>query len=250
MDLKDKRIVLTGGSSGIGLALLKRLLDEGAHVFAVSRTIETLDYKHPNLIVKNISLSNYEAIDTLFDEAHRVFEQIDIFIANAGFAYYERLKVPDIKHIESLLFLNTHAVIYSAIKMKSHYQERPFRFVATLSAMSYVSMPGYALYGASKAALRGFFDAYQLELSANQMIHTVYPVATKTEFFDRASSEHMPWPVQSSDHVAKTIVSGIKRHKAKIYPSKLFMIGIRYFPWAFKFYIKAETKRFNQTMKG
>lgn len=250
MDLKEKRVILTGASTGIGLALLKLLLNEGAYVLAVSRSIESIDLKHQKLFVKNLDLTEYDAVDMLFDYAFETLGNIDIFIANAGFSYFERIKESDRSHIDAIMKLNVHSVIYSAIKMKTLYHNQPFRFVATLSAMSFVSLPGYALYSATKAGLRGFFDAFSLELKPNQMIQTVFPVATKTEFFNRSQSEHMPWPVQTSEHVAKAMIKGIKKNQKRIYPSKIFKLGIRYFPWFFKFYVQMELSRFNQTMKG
>ena len=90
-------------------------------------------------------------------------------------------------------------------KMKTIHQDRPFQFVATLSAVSFVSMPGYALYSSTKAALKGFIDGYRYEMSKGQILQSVYPVATETNFFNRAKQTHKPWPVQSSMHVTKSI---------------------------------------------
>lgn len=246
MRLKEARVVLTGASSGIGLDLLKLLLDQGAYVLAVSRSVESLDLTHENLIKKNIDLSNKASIDELFNDALSHFPSIDVFISNAGFSYYERLYQADMAHIETIFNVNTITQIYAAIKMKEHHQDKPFNFMATLSAASFVSLPGYSLYSGTKSALRGFFDGFRLEMQAGQVITTVFPVATKTNFFKRANQDHMPWPVQSSEYVAKTMLKALKKDKTHVYPSKLFKYSYRFIPWFYYFYKRRELKKFNK----
>lgn len=250
MDLKNANIVLTGASSGIGLDTLKRLIDEGANVLAVSRTVESLDFTHERLHKYNADMQYDEQVDGVFNHAIEIFGKIDVFIANAGFTYFECLKKADMNHIEKIIKVNTESVMYQAVKMKELYQDEPFKFLATLSAVSYLSMPGYALYSASKAALRGFFDAYRLEMNEGQILQTIYPVATETEFFQRADQPYKPWPVQSSEHVSKCLVKGLKKDKKHIYPSKLCKYGFKLTPFFFKLYIKQEQKKFNKVMKG
>ncbi len=251
MELKNKRIVLTGASSGIGKRLLEALLEEGAIVFAVSRTIETsLTLVHENLTVKNMDVSTYKGVDNLFEMAGAHLGTIDLFIANAGFTYYEILKSADKRHIDNILDTNTRSVIYSAVKMRELYHDQPFAFMATLSAVSYLSMPGYALYSASKAALRGFFDSFELEFTrSDQQLLRVYPVATKTPFFTRAKQTHKPWPVQSPEHVVRTMIKGLKKDKKHIYPSKLFKWSYKLFPFFYRLYIAKERRTFLNLMK-
>jgi len=245
MELKDKNIVLTGGSSGIGKSLLERLLDEGANIFAVSRTIEeSLDFTHERLVTGNLDLSVETEMDRLFIEAFKHFDHIDLFIANAGFAYYEMLEEASHDHIDKIMKTNTHSVIHSAVKMREHHPDQPFHFLAVLSAASMVPMPGNALYCASKAALKGFFDAFRLELEADQFIHTVFPVATKTDFFRRASQPEKPWPVQSVGKVSKAIVKGLKKDRYRIYPSKLFKWSYRLTRWVYPVYLRLQKRKF------
>ncbi|MFW5838614.1 MAG: SDR family NAD(P)-dependent oxidoreductase [Bacillota bacterium] len=248
MILAGKVIVVTGASSGIGYALTKQLLDEGAHVFAVSRSIEDTDLEHDYLIKKNFDLSNEKHINTLFDDAIQRYGHIDAFVANAGFAYYETFQGKDFKHIEHLMKLDLYSVMISAQKMKEINKTHPFNFMATLSAVSYVPMPGYAVYTAAKASLKGFIESYQLELDKDQILQAVYPVATDTKFFTVADQDHKPWPVQSSETVARAMVKGLKRNRKRIYPSKIFWLGIKLFPWVFVFYKKRQRKLFHKIM--
>jgi len=75
--------------------------------------------------------------------------------------------------------------------------------------MSFLSVPGYALYASTKAALRGFATAYRHELGPGQRLHLVYPIATRTAFFAAAGDDTpVPWPSQAPEVVARAIVRG------------------------------------------
>jgi short-subunit dehydrogenase len=89
--------------------------------------------------------------------------------------------------------------------------------------MSFLSVPGYALYASTKAAIRGFATAYRYELAPGQRLHLVYPIATRTAFFDSAGEgTPVPWPSQSAETVAHAIVKGLENDTDDIFPSKVF----------------------------
>ncbi len=80
-------------------------------------------------------------------------------------------------------------------KMKELNYSREHMVVLTASAMSKLSMPGYALYSSTKAALDSFTDAYRFEEAVGQKLLLVYPVSTATNFFDHAGIKvPVPWP--------------------------------------------------------
>ena len=245
MKLAEKRVVVTGASSGIGWELLHILLDEGCMVVAAALDIEKIDLEHKNLHLKNCDVSKNEEIDELFAYALNLMGGIDIFIANAGFAYYERLETPDWEHITTIFDTNVISVFYSAVKMKQLNGNEPFNFVCTASSMGLLSLPGYALYSSTKAAIHSFSEAYRFELAKNQVHQVVYPIATKTNFFHNTGSP-TPWPTQSASYVATCIVRGIECDKKRIFPSKTFLITKKLFPFILKWYQKWENKKFQR----
>lgn len=244
MDLAGKKVVITGASSGIGYETLKLLLQANAKVVAASRSMSKIDL--PGELYKiDLDLSTTKAVDQLFEFAVQKLGDIDIFISNAGFTYYERLKNYDEKHVMDIFTLNVYQTIHAATKLKALKQQKPFNFVSTLSATAFVSLPGYALYSSTKAALRGFLDGYRFEMEKGQILQAVYPVATSTNFFERAQQTHKPWPVQTPEHVAKVIVRGIQKNKKHIHPSFIFKYGYMLAPWFFKIYNIREKKTFD-----
>ena len=153
--------------------------------------------------------------------------------------------------MDNLLDLNTTGIMYTAKKMRDVYGGKPYNFVVTLSAIAELPMPGYALYGASKAALDNYFSALRLEEKKTKHVYQrIYPVATKTSFFKRADAKYMPWPVQNPEHVAKSIVKGIKKNRKKIYPSFLYKWGKRLAPLFFNIYLRNQRKKFEAYEKN
>ncbi len=242
----NKRVVLVSGASrGIGYALVKRLLDEGAVVVACARTMCETSIAHERLTKIDADVAVDGELDRVFNEAIMRHGTVDAFVANAGFAYYERLNEPTTSHIDDIFHVNVHHVIRGAARMKQVKGEEPFNVMVTSSGVAFVQTPGYALYSATKAALEGFIGSYRHELARGQVIQAVYPIATETAFFDRANQPHRPWPVQSADRVAKAMVRGLKKNKKRIYPLPLFPIGRVLTPWFFTWYVRREKKRFD-----
>ncbi len=254
MKLGGKKAILTGASSGIGLELLKLLLSAGVEVVAASRSMEESSFDHALLVKKNCDVSSSASIDELFAFTLEKLGSPDLFIANAGFAYYENLGEPDWEHIYNIFATNVFSLCYCAQKMKSLKGADPFNYVCTASGMSYISIPGYALYSSTKAAIRGFADAYRFELDRGQHFQVAFPVATKTNFFQAAGEEiPLPWPVQSAEVVARAIFRGIKSDRSEIYPSKLFrtvQVLNRFIPVITPAYTRNENSKFQRWLRN
>ena len=92
---------------------------------------------------------------------------IDLYIANAGFAYYEKLTNPDWEHIAAIMDTNFTGTVYAAEKMKQLHGSEPYSFAVTASAMGLLSLPGYALYsGVSSAFARILSSAFLVKIPA------------------------------------------------------------------------------------
>ena len=237
MQIAHKNIILTGAASGIGKVLLDQLLDfEGIKIIAVD--LNEIENASEKIIPFVCDLSQQSEVDRLFAFAIAQFQTIDIFIANAGFAYYEVIAEPDWQRIEKIFQVNVFSPIYAFQKMKALNVGREYFVLMTSSAMAKVAIPGYALYGATKAALDRFEDAYRFESQDLGHLSLVYPIATKTNFFNRStdfSSKNVvvPFPAQTPEEVAKAMIKGILTNETHIYPSSSFQIG-RFFQRLFE----------------
>jgi len=250
MNLDGKKIILTGASSGIGKAVLAELKKYNTEIIVGDLDPEAVD-TGKNCQAIACDVSQPKNIDRLFKEATKQMGQVDLFIANAGFAYFEKIHKADWKHIEKIYQVNFMAPVYAALKMKELNGDREHRTVVTASAMGKWALPGYALYSSTKAALDSFATAYRTELIDKKSVTLVYPIATKTEFFKVAADDTTPvaWPVQSPEHVARSIVKGIIKNKKSIFPSFLFrsMMALdRFIPIIRPLYLKIETYKLNK----
>lgn len=196
MNLKNKHIILTGASSGIGAEILKILSDyEGVKIVAVARHTENILQKGNVIYHFAADVSTQEGVDKVFEFAQKTMGSIDMFIANAGFAYLEKLDTPDWKHIEYIYNLNVFSPIYSLEKLAT--QDNPTAFACIISGAGLVSLPAYSLYCSTKAALHHFVQTYRYEKKDTLQLTAIYPVATRTDFFDKAAGKEgapMPFP--------------------------------------------------------
>ncbi|UPT65341.1 MAG: SDR family oxidoreductase [Sphingobacteriales bacterium JAD_PAG50586_3] len=149
MIVSGKNIVVTGAASGIGKHVVTLLLQQGAKVLAVDKA-DLLLNTHPNLFILQADISTSAAIDDLFTHAVDTLGGIDVFIANAGFAYYEKLEQPDWQRMEAIYKVNVLSPIYSLKKLVQLNGDKPCSFVAVSSAMAYLGVPGYAQYAGTK----------------------------------------------------------------------------------------------------
>ena len=227
----NKKIVLTGASSGIGLEVLKLLSAEKSNtILAISRHAEEkLSDFAPNVIPFTMDISTREGVDAVFEKANEVFDgaKIDIFYANAGFPYYEEFNYTNWERIAKIFETNTFSPIYTYAKYLHPLDGRPGHLAYTVSAIGQMAMPGYALYSASKFALHGFQQAMRLEKPNNLKVTCLYPVATDTNFFKVAApiDFEKPFPLQQPDVVARKMVAGLDAEKKFVSPSPLFALS-------------------------
>lgn len=248
MEIKNKRIVVTGAGSGIGKeTVLQMLKHENVKILACDLNEKNV-ISHPNVIPYKCDISKPETLDRLLKDADKKLGGIDIFFANAGFAYYEVIPEPNWDRIDRIFRTNVFSPFYTLVTL-NRKRNTPCLFIVTASAMSHLPLPGYALYSATKASVRSFVEAYQCELKDGVQTMVVYPIATRTQFFDSAGKKvPVPFPSQTAETVAKQIIKGILSGKREVFPSFLFrfiQIVDRFLFFPLKVYQKIEAIKLN-----
>ncbi len=226
--ISHKNIVVTGASSGIGKSIMEELLaqDRDCRVLAACRRAEMIADYGDRVIPFSCDLSTKEGVDALFAKAEEVLGKIDLFFCNAGAPYYELFDYEDWDRIRRIFDLNTVGHIYTYSKYLHHLNGREGRLVYTISAMGEMALPGYALYAATKFAMKGFQQAIRDETPKNLQISCIYPVSTRTNFFNVAGGGRKmepPFPVQAPETVGKAVVRGIEKLKKHIYPCPVYL---------------------------
>ena len=251
-----KNIIVTGASSGIGKAIIDELVqEEGNRILAACRRADRVSDYGENVIPFSCDLSTREGVDAMFSRAEELFDNVDVFFCNAGAPYYERFDYEDWERIEYIFKLNTISHIYSYSKYLHHLNGREGHLVYTVSAMGEMALPGYALYAATKFAMKGFQQAVRDEKPDNLTISAVYPVSTRTNFFHVGTGGRSltpPFPIQEPDQVAKAVVKGVAEGKAHIYPCAVYRpskILMNVIPPVKKFYVGAQKTKLHRFVK-
>ena len=166
--ISGKKIVLTGANSGIGLEVMKLLVQGDNKILAVDLRTDRLSGFDPGKVIPMVcDISSKEGVDAVFEEAEKKLGGIDIFYANAGFPYYETFDYVDWDRTAHIFETNVFSPIYSYQKYSKYLGGREGQFAMTVSAIGKMGMPGYALYSSSKFAVQGFQQALRLEMPKN-----------------------------------------------------------------------------------
>jgi NAD(P)-dependent dehydrogenase (short-subunit alcohol dehydrogenase family) len=164
--LEGKIAVITGGSSGIGLAIAQRFVAEGAYVFITGRRQGELD-KAKALIEKNVSTVQGDAtstadLDRLFEAIRKEKGKLDVVVANSGQVEPVSFEQVTEAHFDKIFDLNARATLFTAQKAVPLMRDGG-SIILVGSTAGYMGFPGYTTYSATKAALRSFARTWTAE---------------------------------------------------------------------------------------
>jgi NAD(P)-dependent dehydrogenase (short-subunit alcohol dehydrogenase family) len=186
--LQGKVAVITGGSSGIGLATAKRFVAEGAFVFITGRHQADLD-KAANEIGRNVvavrcDVSKLEDLDHLYEEVAVRKGKIDVLFANAGMV--ETVETPAVtpEHFDRTFNTNARGAYFTVQKALSLLNDGA-SIILTGSVVWQKGMPIYATYAASKAAIRSYVRTWTAEFAGRGIrTNLISPGPIETPIFD------------------------------------------------------------------
>jgi NAD(P)-dependent dehydrogenase (short-subunit alcohol dehydrogenase family) len=186
--LQGKVAVITGGSSGIGLATAKRFVAEGAFVFITGRRQEELD-KAAKQIGKNFAavkcdVTKLEELDHLYQEVATRRGKIDILFANAGMVETVDTPAATPEHFDRTFNTNARGSFFTVQKALPLLNDGA-SIIMTCSAVWQKGMPIYATYAATKAALRSYVRTWTAELAGRGIrANVISPGPIETPIFD------------------------------------------------------------------
>ncbi len=217
MNFKDKLVLITGASSGIGRESAKEFAKLGANIVLVSRTKEKLDQVANELRKFNVitltcqcDVSNKDQVKKMSKMVLDKFDSVDILVNNAGFAIYGYVSDLSIDEIESQMETNYFGMVY-CIKnfLPTMIEKKTGHIVNVASVAASFGLPGIASYCASKFAMLGFSEGLKHELKNSGVgITVVSPIMVRTNFFEHPSFENMP-KFSSTSLSSKTVAKAI-----------------------------------------
>jgi NAD(P)-dependent dehydrogenase (short-subunit alcohol dehydrogenase family) len=185
-----KRVVIIGGTSGMGLATAKMLLDGGARVLVTGRSQTGLESAQQELgadaIVVSSDARSLTDIDALAIRVKAEFDTFDLLFVNAGFGTFAPFESTTESIYDEMFNLNAKGPFFAVQKL-APLINRGGAVVLTTSIANVKGMPGLAAYGAAKAALRSFARVLAAELLPRGIrVNAVTPGPIDTPIIDKA----------------------------------------------------------------
>ena len=166
---KNKTVAITGGSDGIGKALIELLLPMGAKVATCARNqdkLYDLQIRHSTSPLHCIvaDVSNYNDCKLFIDSTIKQFGSIDILINNAGISMRSLLKDAELEVFKKVMDINYFGTVYCTKLALNSIVEKKGTIVGVSSIAGYRGLPGRSRYSASKFALNGWLESIRTEL--------------------------------------------------------------------------------------
>ena len=188
--LKEKVVIVTGGTRGIGYETAKLFAENGAKVVLFGSKKESVDTAVENLKKENIealgyypNLNNYEEVENTIKEIHNKYGKIDILINNAGMSANKRIDETSVLEFDKIIDLNVNAMFYVTKAVVPYMKEQHSGVILNTSSMvSIYGQPSGVGYPTSKFAVNGFTKSLARELgSFNIRVNAVAPGITNTD---------------------------------------------------------------------
>jgi len=166
---KDKVVVVTGGSEGIGKALVEELMAQGAKVATCARNydkIYNLQLQFANVLfhAQTCDVSNEQDCKKFIDSTIKLFGGIDILINNAGISMRALFKDVDLQVMRKVMDINFWGAVYCTRYALPSIIAKKGTIVGISSIAGYRGLPGRSGYSASKHAMQGWLEALRTEL--------------------------------------------------------------------------------------
>ena len=239
MNFKNKVVVITGASSGIGEAAAEQFAKKGANIVLVARRKEKLEEVEKKLskylikiLVQVCDVSDKQQVKQMSETVIDTFSKIDILVNNAGFVIYGKVEELSIEDIESQMQTNYFGMINCTKYFLPHFlKQNSGHIVNVASVGGSFGVPGIASYCATKFAMLGFSEGLHHELhGTNVGVTVVSPIMVRTALFDHPSFKNFTKFATgislSSKTVANAIIKAANSSRLEIVVPSVVRIGI------------------------
>ncbi len=191
MNIKDKVVVVTGASEGIGKSLAEALAAKGAKLVLAARSedkLKALAAKLPGAIAVRVDMRKAADVEAMIDAATRAHGRVDILLNNAGQGMYGPLEAVDIEQYKTAMELNVYAPLRAMQLVIPHMRKVGGGMIVNISSMvSKNAFPSLGAYASTKYALNALSYTARAELAQDKIVVSVFhPKMTATRFGENA----------------------------------------------------------------
>ena len=221
--LNKQVIVITGATSGIGLAVARRAAKAGANVFLIARgekdlraLCEELQATGARAAWAIADVADFDALSEAADKCQRLFGGFDTWVNNAGVSIFGPIRETTLEDQRRLFETNYWGVVNGSLVAAERLRTRPWggAIINVGSILSDAPMPVQGVYSASKHAVKGFTNALRMEIMRDQApisLSLVKPAALDTPYSRHARNltgyaVHNPQPVYATHVAADTVL--------------------------------------------
>lgn len=189
--LAGKVAIVTGGTRGIGRAIVERLLEEGVSVAFCGRTRESVDAANGAFSGRGAKVCGHVAdvtkpndVSRLFQAADRTFGGLDILVNNAGAGIFRKVGEMSIEDWQRTIDLNLNGAFYCSREALGRFLPRGSGYIVNISSLAGTNpFSGGGAYNASKFGLNGFSEAMNLDHRQDGIrVSYIMPGSVNTEF--------------------------------------------------------------------
>ena len=220
MNLKDKVVVITGGSQGFGKALARFLSEEGSQVIISSHEKDDLESASNELGVDNFlaTVTSMEDIKRLGEYAFKKYGMIDIWINNAGIHIAPSLvEDVDIRKLRRLFDVNFFGYFFGCQLALSYMKKRKAGVIINVNSTAGLDgRPGISAYSSSKFAIKGLTESIRKEIrDSNINIYQIFPGGMQTDIYKEKYPDDFE-DYMAVDLVAQKVVDNLKAESPEI----------------------------------
>ena len=246
-DLKQKIVVVTGGSSGLGRAIAYEAASKGAIVVVLARRQAALEEVRDECqrlsgqaaYAYQLDVSSPEAIEAVVARLTTEVGIPDVLVNAAGFGHFEEALATPMPLVEQMFRVNVLGLMYLTRAIGSQMIEKQRGHIINIASMAgKMATPKSAIYSATKFAIVGYSNGLRLELKPfGVQVTTVNPGPIDTAFFDIADQtgnylKSVNWIVLDPDQLAHKIVGAIGHPKREINAPWLMSLGAQFYQLA------------------
>ena len=194
MNLKDKKIIITGATGGIGFSLVKKFSSLGANILATGTKEEKLNdlkKKFENIKIQSFKLDEHNRIEEFVENADKTLNGIDILVNNAGITLDNLSIRLTEENWKKVLDINlTSSFLMCKFTIKKMLKNKYGKIINITSIVGHTGNLGQANYSASKAGITAFSKSLAIEYAKKNInINCVSPGFIKTDMTDKISEE-------------------------------------------------------------